>query len=211
MYNIKNAITNEDLFDRHEQYVKPVKVMLKVYDDSMIIIDLANALKVGKKCTRYVIRMEDSFTNKFAHDFFNWLDDWSINEFIDSLLKNGTFRGITVIKTELKGINVFSPFAEIKPIRVPEKWTLPHVWKAILAGQIKSAYKESQYTDDYALDAAMNFWQGKINPVELAQKLIEHPSGWWVRAETGKNGMISLSVNCHHFDYNKLLFDGKAS
>ena len=49
---------------------------------------------------------------------------------------------------------------KIRPIKTPEKWTLPHVWKAILSGQIYMGQCDGRYTDDYAYDAAVDFKSG---------------------------------------------------
>lgn len=176
----------------------------------MIIVNLNNALKVGKTCDNYRIYAgEHDWGNTFKCDFINALamNQISFEKFVQAVLQGQSiYENIRVKKGESKGVKTFSPFVEVKPIKIPEKWSLPHVWKAILAGQIKTAIKEMHLTDDYAYDAAVNFGKGEIDSLELAQEIVESPSGWWVRAEEEKNGVIALSVNCHHFDYNKLYF-----
>jgi hypothetical protein len=208
MYEVLESCVNRDLLNNYnERYVKNLNIRLKVYDDSMYITDLTNALKTGKTCTRYIIRMDELSSNSFAYDFVNWLDDWSFEEFIKALKTNGSFRTVHVSKTEIKGINVFSPFVSLKPIKQPRKWTLTHIWKAILSGQIKKAYKTMHLTDDYAFDAANNFGKGKISAMELAKDLIESPSGWWVSDGEEKDGCIPIGVHCHHYDYNVVYFE----
>src|SRR5690606_6225857 len=99
-------------------------------------------------------------------------------------------------------------FVKIKPIKKPEKWTVAHVWKAILAGQIYKGVKDGYYTDDYAHDAAVNFKTGsRIHLPSLAKKVIENPSGWRVYVDKEENGITQLSFNCHSFDCNTLYFD----
>lgn len=43
----------------------------------------------------------------------------------------------------------------------------------------------------------------------MPKKLIESPSGWWVSVRNEKDGIIELSVNCHHFDNNTLFFEAE--
>lgn len=202
---ICDSLDNLSLLNNyHDSFVKDANIKIRLYDNCMYITDLANALKVGKTCRQYVVMMEDTNCNDFSVQFLNWLDDWGFSEFIESLFNDFTkFRGIAVTVRDLKAVNVFSPFVQIKPIKLPEKWTLPHVWKAILAGQIKKDVCDGRYTDDYANDAACNYERGELDLIHLARKLIESPSGWWVRTQKEAEG-LALSVNCHHFDNNTL-------
>ncbi|MGE5438141.1 MAG: hypothetical protein ACM3O3_13085 [Syntrophothermus sp.] len=191
-------------------YFKDIKSYIHIYKDSIIYIDLENALKIGKICIRKSINF-DNFKND--------------NSMIITLLNSGidTFKKLFIsIKldfileinemfkmymTELKSINVFTPFAELKKIKNPVKWKISNVWKAILSGQIKVGIKKAHYTDDYAFDAYDNFGKGKsIDLLDLAKNLIEHSSGWWISKEYEKNGIIKLGVNCHSFDYNQIEF-----
>lgn len=194
-----------------ENYIKDLNIYVKIYSSSMLIIDLSNALKVGKTCTNYrVYAGENDWGNSFKSDFEIALMENKITfeEFIKNLLEDkAEYENIRTSKSTTKAINTFSPFAEIKPIKVPIRWTLAHVWKAVMAGQINIAFKEQQLTDDFAYDASVNFGRGEIDAKELAKDLIESPSGWWVRAEEEKNGVIWINVNCHHFNYNKVCFE----
>lgn len=83
----------------------------------------------------------------------------------------------------------------------PEKWTLPHLIRALVHGQYDDLRCRGVYTDDYAYDAAVNFQEGLIDANRLAKRIIESPSGWWVGREDEKGEM---SVCCHHFDNNKV-------
>jgi hypothetical protein len=215
MVQIFDSIQEVDLLNNHRDiYVKGQNVKIHIYADSVIIVDLSGALKTGKRCTSYSINQATYTRDSFICCFFNWLfeDHLTLNDFIKSMfdgLYNNDNIPFNIYKTYVKGINVYSPFIKMKPINTPTKWTLPHVWKAILAGQIKSGVCDGRYTDDYAQDAADNFGRGNINVMYLAQQLIEHPSGWWVKVDNEKNGVVQLSVNCHHFDNNTLYFKAK--
>lgn len=212
MFKIFDTITTEVATMRYGSYVKDLNVCIKFYDDSLYVTDLTNALKRGKSCDQFVISMNDFDKNRsFISQFENWLDEWPLTEFIQRLFVDYTdFRGIRVTLRILDSIRVFSPFTKIKSIKTPEKWTLAHTWKAILAGQITKAEVNWKYTDDYERDADTNFGKGEIEPVVLAKKIIESPSGWWVKDEgkTDKEGIL-LSLNCHDFTSNKLYFKQK--
>lgn len=182
---------------------------IKIYADAMYITDLTNALKAGQICKEFTVYMSvfNRVKQLFAHEFQNWLDDWPMEEFIKKLLiDHNDFMGIDVSGKELKAVRVFSPFVAIKPIKIPAKWTLAHVWKAILSGQISTAEKRMHLTDDYAHDSAYNFGKGPIDPLILAQEIITSPSGWWVNIKDVQKEVIELGLNCHHFDYNTLYF-----
>lgn len=115
-----------------------------------------------------------------------------------------------VYTSTLKSMNVFTPFKEIKPIKVPDKWTLPHVWKAILSGQIYEGHCDGRYTDDYAYDAAVDFRSGvRLYLPSFAKELIESPSGWRVYADHTDGDQVQLSVDCYTFNLNTLQFEAK--
>lgn len=211
MTKIQETITRDELFHNSydDHYIKTPCVKIHMYRNCGHITDLTNALKVGKTCIQYVIFTETSESrDDFKSSFFNWLTDHSITleTFLEKLLAGEQFDGLQINTREQKGVNTFSPFAEIKPIKTPAKWTIPHIWKAILAGQIVKGACDGYYTDDYARDAADNYRQGPIDVKALAQKLIESPSGWWCSVDGSNKGIIQLSVNCHHFDTNTLWY-----
>lgn len=209
---IENLGKDEMLNNWDETYVKSLNIALKFYTNCLYITDLSNALKAGKTCITYSLADIDYNNDSFHCTFFNWLTAQGLEfeQFAKNLLAgsyNTDNTGLKITIREQKGVNTFSPFVEVKAIKQPEKWTLPHVWKAILSGQIKQGICDGVYTDDYAFDAACNFQEGSISVIGLAKKLIESPSGWWVSARGEENGVIKLSVNCHHFDNNTLFFE----
>lgn len=181
---------------------------------TVIITNLSDALQRGKTCAQYTIEPV-TWGQPVDVDLVNYIwprwGDPGIADFCATLFANklpadfaDTFR---VSRQEQPSIRTFSPFADIKPIRRPKKWTIAHIWKSILAGQITEGQTDMHLTDDYARDAADNFQRGQ--PVHLllfAQRIIERPSGWWVQVTREVDDMVTLSVNCHHFDYKTFIW-----
>jgi hypothetical protein len=190
-------------------YIQDINIYIHSFSNSLTIIDLQNALKTGLTCKRYSITLKEynNNTNVLCELYNNNLK--TVKEIYQSITE-GSFNIETLqIETgEEKSMRTFSPFTEIKPIKKPEKWTISHIWKAILSGQIYKGECRGNYTDDYAYDATVNFHEGrKLNLIYLAKEVIESPSGWWVSSKELSNGIIELSFNCHHFNNNTLYFD----
>jgi hypothetical protein len=191
-------------------YFEDIKTYIHLYSDSIVLINIENALKAGKCCQRYSVNYDNFKSNTTMYcdlvnagvDTFFKLFFAITGNFIQEI--NPMFK---VCTGEIKGVRTFSPFVSIKPIKVPAKWTVSHIVKAILSGQISEGVKAGHYTDDYAYDAADNFGKGKqLDLLDLAKELIEHPDGWWCKVEKAGKESIELSVNCHSFDYNKVTF-----
>ncbi len=208
----KNSDT--ELNSRVSGYFADINAYIHFYADSAVVIDLTNALKTGKECNRYSIRKnvwDDS--KSVLTELWNIGKIETVKAFHNAIITESlNIETLEVDKGSQKGINTFSPFVEIKPIKTPIKWTIAHVWKAILSGQIFKGVKDGHYTDDYAYDAGCNFGTGsKLHLISFAEKIIESPSGWWVSAGETKDGIIPLSFNCHSFDSNTLYYDEKCN
>lgn len=189
-------------WDNDSGYFADINAYMLVQRDEIIIIDLTNALTPGKKC-RYVnvyARQRQTQPPLFAmRKTFRDVYDRFIN--IKELDNADVYVG------EQYSIRTFMPFKRIKPIQTPQKWTIAHVWKAILSGQIFDGYCDGRYTDDYAYDASVHCHEGEqLHLPNFVQRLIEDPSGWWVRVDKVDEPYIKLSVNCHCFDLNTLYF-----
>jgi len=199
-----------EINNNHGGYFSDINAYVHFYCDSCVIIDLSNALQTGKECKRYSISLIDRYNreNYLVCDLWNVNHIETFKQLYDAIISNQPLKGITIDTGDTKGINTFSPFTEIKPIKTPTKWTISHVWKAILSGQIYKGVKDQHLTDDYAGDAADNFGTGRsLDLPYFAESLICHSSGWHVYVDKEENGIIQLSVNCHSFDYNTLYFD----
>ena len=178
-------------------YVEQPQIRIGKYGDSICFTDLTNALS-NKSC-------ETIYFNT-RMNFYDFLGDFPLENFLENIPKKIYSNkkdcleslGYLKIKEEKK---VFSPFKKVKEIIYPEKWTLPHVWKAILAGQVEKIICRGEYTDDYAYDSSINFNKKQKDQLLFARDLIEEPSGWRVsKVEDDK----VLSVCCHLFNLNNV-------
>ena len=213
---------NTNLVDLNELgfydcYFREENAHIHAYQNCIVITDLTNALKRGKTCQvfRFSFAKEEWDQHRsLVCDFFNMLEDWdfTLAEFIEKLRSGESLFWLedrfSIQIKEKQATRIYSPFAKVNPLRKrPTKWTLPHVWRAILAEQVKRAECTGYYTDDYAYDAACNYRMGEISPTYLAQKIIENPSGWWAYVQKETEDEIILSVNCWHFDNNRIVID----
>lgn len=209
MIKIMGSISNQDLLSNfHDNYIQSLNVKIKLYNNCMYVYDLAHALQANKECIQYIIQIEDHYGDDFSHLFINWLDEWDVMEFVDTLIHEPyKFRGITVRTQAIPAMQVYSPFVSVKPVTQPKSWKTKNIWQAILSGQITKGTCDGRYTDDYALDAQNNLSRGPINLLDLAIKLIEDPKGWQVSASEEVSGILKLSVNRYHYNNNTLYID----
>ena len=208
-----------DLFDTmankygEEMYFQAENVSVSAYNDRVYITDLENAMKSGKECKTWAF-VCDLNSELWIGEYIEMATDAdSLSELVAFLREGKEVKevdGLKVYCRESKGIRTFTPFVMVKPIKKPEKWTLSNVWKGILSGQITEGKIDGIYTDDYAMDAALNFRQGEMSTEglkEFAKKLIENPSGWsaW-STEEDKDfpGRVKIHVSCHTFDMRTL-------
>lgn len=201
-----------ETLNNHGGYFADINAYIHFYADSCVVIDLKNALKTGKDCKRYSFRLidDDGREKHLTCELWNVNKIRTFKELFEAISSGKELENISVERGIEKGINTFSPFVEIKPIKTPTKWTVAHVWKAILAGQIYKGVQDEYLTDDYAQDAADNFRSGcNKNLIAFAEDLITNGSrGWRVRPkESSINGTIALDVDCYSFDSNTLYFD----
>jgi len=180
--------------------------------DDWRITDLNNALTSGKACIEYTLKAEHGqhgnllTTNFINARFSNDLKAlWAFCESVGIVgFDSFVTEGIEIYRSEHKGVRIFSPFnlAKIKPLKtMPKKWTLRHVYSALLNGQFSNLKCEGVYTDDYAFDDAVNYRKGEIaKPMEFVKDILENPSGWraWSNGE-------DVSISCHTFDCNSFV------
>lgn len=153
--------------NEHAVYVKDANVLLKLYRESVTIIDLDNALKAGKTCKKYCFNFDDADNGYCGLNTF--LDDLPFAEFVNNCRAGNYSRkssrlemmGIKFNEYELKACRVISPFATVKKQDF-DKGVIngAKLAKAILAGQIKEIVCAGRYTDDYYDDAKRNFCKG---------------------------------------------------
>lgn len=199
-----------------EFYLSNEKIRANHYGggNTFVFIDLENALLTGKNCKR--ISLDYNWHEKGSSCLlFNYLNN-VINGDIRSLFnleettevffnQNDKDFKITIYVSELKAINVFSPFNidRVKPLKeIPIKMTVRHALRAIINDQVKNLKCNGVYTDDYAFDNAYNFQQGDIkNKISFAKDILENPSGWHVWQDSQNRQVYNL--NCHTFDTNE--------
>lgn len=154
--------------NEHAVYVKDANVLLKLYGESIAIIDLDNAMKAGKTCKKYCFSFDEADNGYYG--LYMFLDDLPFAEFANNCRAGNYSRnssrlelmGIKFNEYELKACRVISPFAAVKKQNF-DKGVIngAKLAKAILAGQIKDIVCTGRYTDDYFNDAAQNFCIGR--------------------------------------------------
>ncbi len=187
-------------------YFADENVRVHFYYGSIHITDLTNAMQTGKTCLKTVFSAKE-YSSNFTNMRF-LLENQGINT-VHGILSAENLDGFTKREYNQKGVRIFSPFVEVKPVKEPKKWTASHLAKAILSGQIFHGSNEGRYTDDYARDAECNF--GRDQPVDLldvARDFVEAGgSGFYIKHEVLEDGTTEISVAKHSFDYKKFSFD----
>lgn len=123
-------------------------------------LELENAQKVGVSCTEWHLFKKQDAKETLGTILSNsGADDLSA---IWALCISGKeIDGLSVSKKEHKGVDVFSPFVSVKPLKVvPTKWTKRNFAQALMSGQLYRGEVAYRYTDDYAYDAALGFLTG---------------------------------------------------
>lgn len=179
--------------------------------DSMTIYDLSNAQKVGKECTSWTIygKWNDPvpLLSRLSKEGIS-----QISELAEACRLGKEFDGISINEHSSKGLDVFSPFVEVKPLdKVPEKWTKRHFTQALMSGQLFRGEVSYHYTDDYAMDAANEFCTGRgFHMADFAKREI----GDWGSCTTcygekvpDKHGIYRVHYSEHTNSSNTLWFD----
>lgn len=200
-----DTFENIDFSKKGTVYVEDIKVQVDIFMDQIRFTDVEYALKSGKTCRRVSISTNNHFDG--WGKIFEFID--SISDIRDFISSDETEYGndIKVYRYEHKSVNFFSPFnlTNLKPLKeVPKKWTTKHVVRMLANGQFEDLRRDSRYTDDYASDAAYNYYKGSINDVSAFMiRLLDGANhGWWIGSNGGSAGRIS--INCHHFEYNSV-------
>lgn len=128
--------------------------------DTITLLDLKNAQKPGKTCSEWRINVD-----YFEKTSLSALLDREGVETVSQLLtlcKSGKVpAGLSIYEQTYKGVDVFSPFVEVKPLKkLPEKWTKRSFTQALMSGQLYHGEVDYRYTGDYAYDAAVGFRTG---------------------------------------------------
>ena len=190
-------------WDHHDGYYQDINAYIHVRPQRITIVDLTNALIPGKECKSITIEKKDEYSSLCLYSGCKTMRDLYERYFV-----KGEFpEDCRVYARQRRSMETFTPFRPIKPIRMPKKWALPHVWKALLAGQVYQGKVDGKYSDDYAYDAAVEYHEGrKLDLPSFAKELIESSNGWHVTATDTEEDKATLSVDCYSFDMNTLLF-----
>lgn len=200
-----------DLANSHDDlYFADLNASAHAYCSSIVIIDLTNAMRPGKTCTRWLFSVSrwHMDANRLCTTEYLEMAAPECDTFSDLLdwLRAGKplqeVDGLTVETGAQKSSRTFSPFASVKPVKLGDRLNASTIAKAIRAGQIVAGRTEGRYTDDYAADAAYNFYRGDIDLQQFAVEIYEHPDGWsfWWHDESRTN----IVAACYTFDYKNL-------
>ena len=202
LYQLEN--TYDDL------YFLDINAFAHHYQNSVVIVDLTNAMKNGKSCTRWLIhancwKMESTrlcMTQYLEMAFPGCSTVFDLVQALRSGAQPKEIDGLTIDTCQQPGNRTFSPFVTVKPVKLGERLNAATVAKAICSGQITAARTDGRYTDDYAADAAYDFYRGEIDLASFASEIYEHPSGWRFWWKNG--GKAEIVAACHTFDYKTL-------
>lgn len=222
-YKIINSFDETTLIDFVNTvgslYIKDINIHLQRFSgfDNWKITDVTNALKTGAVCNEYMVSSSGAHGNLVVTNWIETRFNGNVTKLVDYLKQmefskneRGYFNDIklqiesfalTFAKSEIKGINFYSPFNHsfVKPLtETPAKWNMRYVVRAILNGQYDNLKCNGILTDDYTYDAACNFRKGEIKDgVKFIKDIIESPSGWWTSIVNNH-----VNVCCHSFDSN---------
>lgn len=180
-------------------YVEEAGMEFVFSRDSVVIVDLENAMKTGKTCHRWSFVKFDAYGRNIVNAIFKE-NKVRADDFADAL-KTGAIAApddIRASEYEERSCDVFSPFVKVRAQNLATQMTAKKFVKAVLAGQYKAIVTDMYFTDDYRSDAAENFRKGwEVDMLDFAAKIYKRPQGWWFV----KNPDGSLDVCCYDFAY----------
>ncbi len=183
---------------RQGGYFAEENCRLQFYRSSIYITDLSKAMKSGKDCEKkifYTSNQRFGNLDEIGVTFRNQ----GIETYSDVLKAKNLPEFQSEVKSE-KGVRVFSPFLEVKPIQVPTKWTTSHLAKAILSGQI--------YHGDFSDVTSTGFETMGIDLPEMARKMIEEPTKHlWFEVAKQEDGEIQVSLRNYQHESYDFMFD----
>lgn len=196
-------------------YFKDLNIHFKRYrgTDQIHITELENANKKGKECFKWSLSSEDMYFQ------LTDLGIESVKELYTTLKEGGDLGHINIYTGKEKGVEVFSPFVEVKPLdKVPEKWTKTTFIHALQSGQIFTGEINSRYTDDYRDDYASDYSKGVRLDMSCAAKKEMADWGSFTSARSGQmtpDGVIPVTLydsgttKTYYFDINCDIAKGK--
>ena len=192
-----------DLLNQYDDlYFEGLNVSAHPYRNSLVIVDLSDAMKPGKSCTRWLFSVSPWKMDADRLCMTGYVEMAELVAWLRAGKPLHEVYGLTFEAGAQSSNRTFSPFAPVKPVKLGERLNASTIAKAIRAGQIVAGRTEGRYTDDYAADAAYDFYRGEIDLQAFAQDIYEHPSGWrfWWHDESRKE----ITAACYTFDYKTL-------
>lgn len=187
----------------HDGYFKDLNVYVWLdRDDRFVkIVDLTNATSRGKNCAVYHLNFEYLVKGSISSYLSNELKVKTMADLFDLIKGDKNLGDLNLQVSEKKGIEVFSPFQEVEPLKnMPDNWTRTHLQRALMSGQIYNATMAYSYTDDYAFDASENFKKGKkVDIPSLAKETYET---WNSRALIGFESKDAKTAVIHLTESN---------
>ncbi len=195
-----------------DYYFKAENIHVRLYNKSIYIRNLDNAMKKGKIVNTTVIYLDK--TNNFRTDLINYLFDKEISfdkfciDICNNIIPSDLVDRFNWYCKDDKSFKVFSPFVKYKSIdKLPKNPTLAFIRKILLSDKLVSCECDTILTDDYYFDYISNFGKGKICPMEFAKELIEEPTGWHVgQFKKINDNLYEVDVVCYSFKFNKVVF-----
>ncbi len=118
-------------WEHDDGYFADINAFVSVRPNRIIIIDLRNALIPGKECDHLTLEPEGEYDSTCLHSSLG-----TFRAVYDRFFVQRELPDCRIYASKVNAMRTFTPFKQIKPIKAPSKWTMPHVWKAILSGQI---------------------------------------------------------------------------
>lgn len=172
-------------------------VAQRVREESFALTDLEGAMQPGAVCKKYALSFAEPCKETVFDYLFNELGLRTVGDLIGAVTEGKALGALQVGISEEKGMEVFSPFAEVTPLKeIPEKWTKTHFIRALCSGQIYEGAQNYQFSDDYVVDSANGFGKGK--KLSLAMSAKEAVENWrdgkMLRMEEQDGDRASISL-----------------
>lgn len=186
--------------DVMEAYIRDLNVYYRRTwgGDYICITDLEGSGKAGAECTSWSFNPPPGA--HLCDQLHNKENIKTVADLVTALKEGHEFSYVSMYERKEKGIDVFSPFVETKPLKkTPSKWNKRNFTQALLSGQIYRGTLDERLTDDYAMDAANNFSSG--TPLSISASARRAVEDWssldyvYPSKDPSKDGTIELNFS----------------
>lgn len=192
-------------------YLEDIKAYVYISNYTIYIKDLVHAMRRGLECSIYQLSVRYNYRLKNHRDevpvserpidLLVWIEEQhipTITALYQIMRKPFTMEGVAYLTYADSAYTTYSPFAIVKPIQTPQKWTRAHIWKAIFSGQIYRGKINYIYTDDYLQDALRNCCEDvELSAEDLMGKANGLLTGNWrcsVIATEHQDGTVEINL-----------------